>query len=79
MATSELTVAPDGVAGLYSLATLKEFRGRGFGSAMTAHALSVARDLGMRGIALQASSDGLQIYERAGFRAIGESREFKPL
>ncbi len=79
VATSELTVAPDGVAGLYSLATLKEFRGRGFGSAMTAHALAVARDLGMREVDLQASSDGRQIYERAGFRAVGEFHEFKPL
>lgn len=32
VSTAELTVAPDGVAGFYSLATLREFRGHGFGS-----------------------------------------------
>ncbi len=77
VATCELTIAPDGVAGLYSIATLKGFRGRGFGSAMTANAVSVARASGMHRVALQASSDGAGIYERAGFRRVGEFREFK--
>ncbi|MEA3197699.1 MAG: hypothetical protein QOF32_1751 [Gammaproteobacteria bacterium] len=78
VATCELTIAPDGVAGLYSIATLRAFRGRGFASAMTAHALAVARALGMREAALQASSDGLGVYARLGFRKVGEFHEFKP-
>jgi ribosomal protein S18 acetylase RimI-like enzyme len=79
VATCELTVAPDGVAGLYSVATLRAHRGRGFGSAMTSHALAVGRDLGMREAALQASSDGLGIYARLGFREAGEFHEFTRL
>ena len=78
VATCELTIAPDGVAGLYSVSTLAAFRGRGFGSSMTSHALAVGRDLGMRAAALQASSQGLGIYERLGFRRVGEFHEFKP-
>jgi ribosomal protein S18 acetylase RimI-like enzyme len=77
VATCELTIAPDGVAGLYSVATLAAFRGRGFGSSITSHALAVGRDLGMREAALQASSEGLGIYERLGFRKVGEFHEFK--
>jgi ribosomal protein S18 acetylase RimI-like enzyme len=77
VATCELTIAPDGVAGLYSVATLAAFRGRGFASAMTSHALAVGCDLGMREAALHASSKGLGIYERLGFRRVGEFHEFK--
>jgi ribosomal protein S18 acetylase RimI-like enzyme len=76
--TCELAIGADRVAGIYSVATRKAFRRRGFGSAITQHALTVAHDLGMRQAVLQSSSEGAGIYKRLGFREFGEFREFKP-
>ena len=54
VATCELTVA-GGVAGLYGISTLAAHRHRGYGSAMTAHALLEAR----RGRDLEGGAPGL--------------------
>ena len=59
------------VAGIFDIATRPEHRGRGFGSAMFAAALHVAADAGARLAVLQASPDGLNIYQRAGFKPLG--------
>lgn len=60
-----------GVVGVYSVATLPGWRGRGFGTAMTVAPLLDARQQGVQVAVLQASGDGLRIYQRIGFRSFG--------
>ncbi len=77
VATSEVTLA-GGVAGLYGIATLAAHRKRGYGSALTARPLLDARDAGVATAVLQASADGLGVYERIGFERFGGITEYKP-
>lgn len=58
-----------GVAGLYFVTVLESARGRGIGRAMTIQALREADERGYRFGVLQATSMGLPVYERLGFRA----------
>ncbi len=63
-------IESDGVAGVYNVATLPEYRKRGLGEAMTWHAV---REGLMRGCvigSLQASEMGRPVYARMGFRDI---------
>ena len=55
------------VAGIYWVATLPEFRGRGFGEAITWSAVRGGTLLGCRFASLQASAMGRPVYERMGF------------
>ncbi len=57
-----------GVAGIYGVATIHGARRQGVGTAMTLHALSVARALGYRIAVLSPTEKSLQIYRRLGFR-----------
>jgi ribosomal protein S18 acetylase RimI-like enzyme len=56
------------VAGVYHVATRPEARRKGIGTAMTAHALREARELGYEIAVLRAAQAGLGIYHRLGFR-----------
>lgn len=58
----------DGVVGVYWVSTLTEFRGRGIGRGMMDFILKDALDAGYRVAILQASSDGLPLYQNLGFR-----------
>ncbi len=58
----------NGVAGIYTVATLPEARGKGFGTAVTMAALQSARDSGYRVAVLQSSHEGEKIYRRIGFK-----------
>ncbi|HVE97827.1 MAG TPA: GNAT family N-acetyltransferase [Mycobacteriales bacterium] len=60
------------VAALYGVATAPASRGRGFGTAITAHAVRDAAGLGAAFVALQATSDGYSMYRRLGFRDVGD-------
>ncbi|CCH53771.1 acetyltransferase [Fibrisoma limi BUZ 3] len=64
----ELFPTDDQTIGLYCLATLDEYRGRGIGSALMTYALNIAKEAGYTTAILQASEDGIRIYERLGFR-----------
>jgi GNAT superfamily N-acetyltransferase len=59
-----------GVGGLYGVQVLKEFRGRGIGTALVFFALHQARELGLTAAVLSASGLGQRIYARAGFREV---------
>lgn len=67
------------VAGLYNVSTLEGFRRRGIGFVMTVQSLLDAGGTGADLGILQASAAGVGVYERAGLRAFGEYREFKPI
>lgn len=57
-----------GVAGIYSIATLPEYRRRGIAAAMTSLPLVEAKQMGYRAAVLQSSDMGFKIYESLGFR-----------
>lgn len=54
-------------AGLYNIATLPAYRGRGLGYAVTAALMDLARDLGCTEAVLHATELGRPVYERLGF------------
>ncbi|MGW0177268.1 GNAT family N-acetyltransferase [Rhodococcus sp. NPDC003322] len=66
----------DGVAGLYGVVTLDEFRRCGHGTAVTLAALDVARRAGTRIAVLEATVEGAPVYTRIGFTAVGRYTEF---
>lgn len=69
VATVELFPSDRETIGVYGLATLEDTRGQGIGSALMTYALNVARQSGYKKVVLQASEDGMGIYQRLGFRA----------
>jgi GNAT superfamily N-acetyltransferase len=56
-----------GVAGIYSIGTLEEFRGKGLGTLVTLAAMQTARSVGYRVATLQSSPMGHSIYLKLGF------------
>jgi GNAT superfamily N-acetyltransferase len=72
-------VALDGDAGLVGwVGTLPEYRRRGLGALVTQAVTNEAFDRGARIVVLQASPQGLPVYERLGYRAIGLERVWLP-
>ncbi len=68
VATVELFPTDDKTVGVYGLATLEDARGQGIGSALMTFALNQAKSLGYEQVVLQASNDGLGIYQKLGFK-----------
>ncbi len=60
----------EGVAGIWNVATVKEARGRGLGSAIVWQSLHDARQLGYQIAALGSTKMGYPVYRRLGFRDI---------
>ena len=52
---------------LYNVGTVEEFRGRGYGRAITAHAVAQAARDGATTAFLETSDDGFPVYRRLGF------------
>jgi GNAT superfamily N-acetyltransferase len=67
-----LTYEDDGECGIYLVATLPEARGRGLATALMAHALLEARERGCSTSSLQATQRGRPVYQRLGYRDLGE-------
>jgi len=66
-----------GVAGLYTICTLPEARGRGIGGAITQFALLHAASLGYHVSALQSSPMGFPVYRRLGFETCAVFHEYE--
>ncbi len=73
---SSMAFRTDEILGIYNVATVEAARGRGYGTAMTWAA--IADDApGVELVILQASTRGLPIYERMGFRTVVEYEELE--
>lgn len=58
-------------AGIYNVATLSPWRGRGIGAAMTAAAMRHARDIDYKVATLLSSAEGAPLYRSMGFQEAG--------
>lgn len=66
----------NGLAGLYSVTTLPEMRGRGLGSALSWAAVAEGRDRGMSSAVLQSSELGMPVYAAMGFEPFGHYTQY---
>ncbi len=57
----------NGITGLYSVSTLEEFRGHGFGTAITVQPILNAIKKGINRFVLQATDKSVRIYRKLGF------------
>ncbi len=67
VATVEVFISNEKVAGIHGLATLEDTRGQGIGSALMTRVLNEAKTKGFETAVLLATPDGLGIYEKLGF------------
>jgi ribosomal protein S18 acetylase RimI-like enzyme len=77
VAGSELFV-DEKVAGLYSVATRREFRRRGIGSVVAWTVAMEARREGISTVTLQSSEEGKSVYTRLGFNVCCHFTEYAP-
>ncbi|PFE55102.1 GNAT family N-acetyltransferase [Bacillus cereus] len=70
-------VCTEDSVGIYDIATKEEMRGKGFGSNMFNFLLQEAKQLKDTYCILQASPDGLSIYKKSGFQAVGQMTVFE--
>lgn len=68
--TTGLGVTLGSHVGIFNVATSPEHRGRGYGAAVTARAITDGLEAGATWSWLQASPSGYRIYERLGFRTL---------
>ena len=66
-------------AGIYNVSTLREFRKRGIGAAITWRAALDGREEGCVCAALQATDMGFTVYQRMGFRHVADYATWRPL
>lgn len=67
----------DGTAGVYSVATVEGYRGRGIGTDVTWEVLRAGRDVGCDIGVLQSSAMGYSVYESMGFETVVDYHFFK--
>ena len=61
----------DGIAEVYNISTLPDYRGRGLGGFATGEPLRLAADAGYKTSILQASQMGTPVYRRLGYESAG--------
>ena len=67
--TTAATAATNGVLGVYSVATLPEYRRMGYGEVAVRHAVARTREMGAGGpVVLQSSPGAVSLYRSLGFR-----------
>jgi ribosomal protein S18 acetylase RimI-like enzyme len=65
-----IVIASDAI-GVYSLGTLPEYQGRGFGETLLRHAIDDARRrTGLKRSVLQSTQQGINLYLRLGYRVV---------
>ena len=67
-----------GIGGVFFVATLPEFRGRGFGTCLTWKAVIDSRHDGCDASYLQASKDGYPVYSKMGYKDVAEYTTWRP-
>jgi len=75
-AAAAMTLASHGIAGVYWVGTLDQYRGRGLGEAVTRAVTNAGFDLGARINTLQASPMGAPIYLRMGYQTVFDYRVY---
>jgi GNAT superfamily N-acetyltransferase len=68
--TTSLAFSGGGAVGIYGVGTVPEFRGRGYGSAVTLAAMDWGREKGADLAILHATELGEPVYRRLGFEAV---------
>lgn len=68
--TTAVTISDTESVGIFDVATPGQFRGRGYGAAITAYATHTGFVGGVSWAWLQSSPEGLGVYERLGFRTL---------
>ncbi len=72
-------VLSDGMAGVWNVGTMPEYRHRGVAATLMHHILSEARAMGYKSSMLLASNEGQPLYERLGYETLSHIRVFVPL
>ncbi len=75
-AAAAMTLASHGIAGVYWVGALDQYRGRGLGEAVTRAVTNAGFDLGARVNTLQASPMGAPIYLRMGYQSVFDYRVY---
>jgi ribosomal protein S18 acetylase RimI-like enzyme len=70
--STAIGLAAGKAVGIFNVATPVQYRGRGYGAAVTSHALREGFDEGARFGYLQSSTIGHGVYQRLGFRDVEE-------
>ena len=73
--TTATLILGRGIAGIYDLSTLPDYRGQGFAGALVNHLLEQARQRGYAHAGLQ-TGDAEQFYQRLGFKTGFQEEEF---
>lgn len=73
-----LAFRSDDCVGVFNISVAPEYRGRGYGTAVTAAAVAAERDRGARTAYLHSSPMGLPVYESLGFRTVEHWTHFTP-
>ncbi len=68
----------DGDCGIFMVGTRKAARRRGIATALSAHAVTAARERGCTTASLQATEMAERVYARVGFRDLGRWLEYVP-
>jgi|GEM_PF-262707 len=71
--TTSLFFTHKNTAGIYYVSTIPQYRGKGCGLALTKATIREAQSLGISNIILQATSEGIGVYKKAGFRELAKA------